>query len=212
MTCTEEKAYFLGLLYADGYTCIRKQYENRATTSYLTGINLKENDKYILETLSILLFNKIKLSKIIYKDGRGGNAYSLNIYNKKICTDLINLGCVPRKSLILKFPTSDQVPDHLINHFVRGYFDGDGSFSFNSKTCRPHTSLVCASENFRNELMSLLQKNDINIKYFSDISLHIQDKLGNLKFYDYIYENSTICLKRKKQKYEEFREYYQYNN
>ena len=100
----------------------------------------------------------------------------------------------------------------LINHFIRGYFDGDGSFSFDTKTLRPHTNLVCASEIFRNQLITILKERGIEIKYYSNISLHIQDKLGNLKFYNYIYENSNIHLIRKKEKYEEFRKHYQYNN
>jgi len=48
--------------------------------------------------------------------------------------DLIALGCIPRKSLLLKFPTSNQVPEHLIRHFIRGYFDGDGHFT-NTEKC-----------------------------------------------------------------------------
>ena len=44
--------------------------------------------------------------------------------------DLIKQGCVPRKSLILTFPNTNQVPENLINHFIRGYFDGDGSISY----------------------------------------------------------------------------------
>lgn len=41
--------------------------------------------------------------------------------------DLEKLGCVSNKSLILKFPTKEQVPENLTSHFLRGYFDGDGS-------------------------------------------------------------------------------------
>lgn len=41
-----------------------------------------------------------------------------------MCEDLINLGCVPNKSLILKFPTFDIVPEKYMSHFIRGYFDG----------------------------------------------------------------------------------------
>ena len=40
------------------------------------------------------------------------------------CNDLINLGCVPNKSLIL---TPPNLKDKFVSHFIRGYFDGDGS-------------------------------------------------------------------------------------
>jgi len=46
---------------------------------------------------------------------------------------LIKLGCVPNKSLILKFPSLDIFSNKsLIYPFIRGYFDGDGSI-FESK-------------------------------------------------------------------------------
>lgn len=48
--------------------------------------------------------------------------------------DLINLGCVPKKSLILTFPSEEQIPKKLIKHFIRGYFDGDGWFT-NTEKC-----------------------------------------------------------------------------
>lgn len=52
--------------------------------------------------------------------------YRLACYSKKSYTDLINKGCGINKSLILKFPDETQVPQNLISHFIRGYFDGDG--------------------------------------------------------------------------------------
>ena len=41
-----------------------------------------------------------------------------------MCKDISLLGGIKNKSLILQFPTC--VPDSLIHHFIRGYFDGDG--------------------------------------------------------------------------------------
>lgn len=42
-------------------------------------------------------------------------------------TDLLKLGLYPNKSLTVKFP---DIPQKFINHFVRGYFDGDGCIYF----------------------------------------------------------------------------------
>ena len=36
--------------------------------------------------------------------------------------------------------------------------------------------------------------------------------MDNNKFYDYIYRDAKIYLKRKKEKYEEFRRYYGFDN
>lgn len=46
-----------------------------------------------------------------------------------MANDLINLGCIPRKTLVLKFPNESTVPKQLIKHFIRGYMDGDGCIS-----------------------------------------------------------------------------------
>ena len=51
-------------------------------------------------------------------------------------------------------------------------------------------------------------ENYINLRWYGDIKLYIQNKLDNLKFYNYLYKNATIYLERKKEKYEEFRRYY----
>ena len=53
-----------------------------------------------------------------------------NIRDKKMVDDLNKLGCVNNKSLILTFPSEDQVPVKYLSHFIRGYFDGDGSLHF----------------------------------------------------------------------------------
>ena len=48
----------------------------------------------------------------------------LEVYNKTFVNGLIKQGCTPKKSKILQFP---KIPKQLHPHFIRGYFDGDGS-------------------------------------------------------------------------------------
>jgi hypothetical protein len=204
---TQEKAYWLGFLYADGY--IR---ERNSGNSLEMKLSIK--DKEHLESFrnSIGSNHQIKefFNKTKYKSGFSeSHMCHLAIYSTNLVDSIKSQGFHSRKTFTIEFPNLNK---KLIHHFVRGYFDGDGSFSFNTKTTRPHTNIVCASEIFRNQLITILKDSDIEIKYFSNISLHIQDKLGNLKFYNYIYKNSNIHLKRKKEKYEEFRKHYKYNN
>ncbi len=46
---------------------------------------------------------------------------------KHIKDTLIEKGCVPNKSYVLKFPDENIFKSKdLIRHFIRGYFDGDG--------------------------------------------------------------------------------------
>jgi peptidase E len=95
---------------------------------------------------------------------------------------------------------------------VRGFFDGDGSFSFNINNHKISTSFACASDKFRQFLISELLENEVTFKWYGGINLYVQNKMDNLKFYNYIYKNATIYLKRKKDKYEEFRRHYGYDN
>lgn len=58
--------------------------------------------------------------------------YCVHLTSDNMFVDLCKHGCVPNKSLILTFPRT--IPDNLIHHFIRGYFDGDGSvFILNKK-------------------------------------------------------------------------------
>ncbi len=112
----EANAYFLGLLYADGCVCSTKE-------SF--EINLQEKDAKILEIFRNYISPQYKLRFIKSKNPNWQNKVVMRINSEIICEQLIKLGCVPRKSLILQFP--DCVPDQFLNHFIRGCSDGDGS-------------------------------------------------------------------------------------
>ncbi len=115
---TEAKAYFLGLLYADGYNSGKNVVE----------ISLQERDKEILEAFQQHVGHAGKLGYRIRKGHRDGfdrqNQYRLALCSNHMAVKLTEHGCGPRKSSTLEFPTC--VPDQLVRHFVRGYFDGDG--------------------------------------------------------------------------------------
>lgn len=121
-----EMAYVLGFLYADGdIEDVRKS----SRTQYITFASV---DKEILESVKKALGSQHNLNyraprKITYQNGKeyeSSGIYRLRIGSKKMFDDLIKLGLTPRKSLTIKFPKS--IPGDCLNHFVRGYFDGDG--------------------------------------------------------------------------------------
>ena len=100
---TEEKAYWLGFLYADG--CISKNQN-------IIQIALKRADKTHLEKFREFIGNTN--NKITYS--KNTKSYRFCFNSKKIKQDLIKLGCIPAKSLTLKFPTEKQIPKDLIRH------------------------------------------------------------------------------------------------
>lgn len=121
---TPEVAYWLGVLYADGCIC------GNALTLCLKG-GRSETELLKKFVLFVGAGNKIQKFSFHQTTVEGKvvirHAQSVKITSKPITDNLSALGCVPRKSLILKFPTEKQVPKKLLSHFMRGYFDGDGS-------------------------------------------------------------------------------------
>lgn len=118
---TPNKAYFLGLLYADGCLHFVKN---------TVSIGLQERDGYILNAFKKDLNSNYPIGlysrkKIQWKTQQP--QYIFKFTNSKIYGDLIKLGCFPQKTFNLKFPSFSQVPQEFIFHFIRGFFDGDGT-------------------------------------------------------------------------------------
>jgi len=204
---TEERAYWLGFLYADGY--IR---ERKSGNSLEMKLSVKDVEHLILFRECIGSNHLIKegQNKVKYKGGVStSDMVHLAMYSTKLVNSAKSAGIHSRKTFTIGNPNIDEV---LIPHFIRGYFDGDGSFSFNPEKYINKTQIVTASIKFQEFIISVLKNNDIKINLYSDIKLQIQNKIDNKKFYNYIYKNANIYLKRKKEKYEEFRRYYGYNN
>ena len=183
---TEDKAYFLGLLFADGNVYIKR---------HRVQITLANEDAYILNKFA----ECINYSGKLYSD-RG--LYSkLILPSKKMCNDLIVLGCTANKSLDLKFP--DKVPKELLHHFIRGCFDGDGHVSRRNNSFNTNFT---SSKYFIEEFINLLTK--LNVKTTgikkryenndqSAYQVYITSSTSML-FFKYIYANANIFLNRKK--------------
>ena len=87
------------------------------------------------------------------KRGVAGALHTLDISNATVCADLRELGVTPRKSLTMTFP---QMP-HLVRHFIRGCWDGDGSVYWEGNDCRkPSASYVSGSKEFIEQLVQHL--------------------------------------------------------
>lgn len=117
---TKNKAYILGLIYADG--CV-----TRNNTAF--SIKLKSNDIDILYRMRDEFKSKHKIVVSVSRSGYSKNTKycMLSIVNTQFVQHLIHKGVVMRKSKILQFPTPDLLPEKFHSDFVRGYFDGDGS-------------------------------------------------------------------------------------
>lgn len=120
---TEEKAYWLGFLYADG---------NVSTNSNVVSVSLSRKDIDHLNKFNIFIKNKIKTRETITKtNNKQYETCNVSICDKHLKERLVELGCVPQKSLILKFPNINIFSNpYLVYDFIRGYVDGDGCLTF----------------------------------------------------------------------------------
>ena len=101
---TEEKAYWLGFLYADGSVGSKED---------KIELGLAEKDLKHIEKFRD--FMNIT-NKISYRERT--KSYRMSFRSIQCKQDLINKGCVPKKSLILNFPNENQVTKLLIRHLI----------------------------------------------------------------------------------------------
>lgn len=191
---TEEKAYWLGFLYADGSV---------GSTDNRIELGLAAQDLTHVEKFK----NFIGLdNKIQYREKTKSYRYCFK--DKIFKQILISQGCVPNKSLILEFPTEQQVPLNLIRHFMRGYFDGDGCF-VNTKDCF-EAGYIGTQDFIKSSLIVLPEslKKDSIIK-----DVHRSDGAKKYAFYsyhdvyiflNYLYKNCNVYLDRKYEHYLDF--------
>ena len=188
---TEEKAYWLGFMYADG--CIRKN-----GNYYIIKIDLAayEYDHIVKFKNAINATYNIQMYNYKYS----GNS-RLILGSEKMFKDLVNLGCKPNKTSILKFPTVKQVPEILLRHFIRGYFDGDGTINImkNFKVPQARFQLL-GTMDFLNGFCKYIEPYIGNVNIHPSRGIYYIQIGGNKKtkvIFDLMYNNSTIYLQRK---------------
>jgi|AntAceMinimDraft_18_1070375.scaffolds.fasta_scaffold22457_2 hypothetical protein len=191
---SEEKGYFLGFLYADGYV-------NDIGYNNYVELTLSIIDEYILEKFLKLIKSNRKIYKI-------NNKYSRIIINsKKIVNDLKKYGCVNNKTHNLKFPNN--INEKYFKHIIRGYFDGDGCVWLTNNTY--HLQFT-GNIDFLYGIENYLLKN-LNIKkkdHYSPCNRNRKNNIRALKYggnqivtkiFNLLYKDSTIYLKRKYEKF-----------
>lgn len=198
-TWSGEMAYVLGFIAADGNIC----HSGRA---YVLDISCDDRDiiEKIKKTLDYKgpIHEKIRIYNKI--------SYSLRICDPTIFNDLQRLNVTERKSLTFNPPL---IPKRLIRHFVRGYFDGDGSVSFrNSKyPSRLVVDFYTASEkmaNFLYQTVKSVLKNcydgKISIRNTNQKTKYYAIRIGHkasVKIFTYMYTNTDLYLERKYKKF-----------
>lgn len=194
---SEEKAYWLGFMYADGYVSLRKD-----GCKYV-GLSLTADDRGHIEKLNRSLSSTYPINEYVsYMQTDKAIVtieYSrLLIRSDELFDDLVAKGCKEHKSLILEYPTREQVPKHLIHHFIRGYIDGDGSYGENVKILGTHEFLNGISDEIGHNYSiskhsnSTLGDNEKNSGYIT-----IGGAIRRNEFIKWLYNDATVFMNRK---------------
>lgn len=206
---TEEKAYWLGFIVADGYVSYNAE---QSTGYYRLGFQLKESDaghlKKFIKAIGGTM--QVKYGKSTIKSiGKEYANCTLRVYSKRMVEDLMALNVLPSKSTKEHMPP---IEDELMRHFIRGLFDGDGCFSF-SKSKQTGSYYGCFSIVGSLEVLSAA-KEHLESKGFK-LKIRPQGAIYNLTskstkeavaIMEYLQEDATVYLERKRNKLLEWKD------
>lgn len=196
---TEEKAYILGFLTADG--CIKSQ---RGAVK----IALSVKDIAILEQMRLAMQNErpIKIVKPPKTAFQSNDVAEMIINSVKIYSALVECGFTVQKTCHETF--CEKVPANLRHHYIRGIFDGDGWFSYTLARSTKEIgfgmgySILTA---IRNEFCDIGVSPKYTVQPYKSIFRYRVTSTKDVeKIYDYLYRDATIFLKRKHDKLLEF--------
>jgi len=187
---TEEKAYWLGFIYADGYI--------NNNGRYALEIGLNKADRGHLEK-----FLKAIESTHPIEERKTTSSVRVNISNKKLVQDLGRHGVHPNKSGSTIFPI--HLEEELVRHFMRGYFDGDGTLSVKPEKKR-YRAIIIGTPNFLHDFQQHLPVNITRLmrdKRWKGNTAYIEKSGINTcyKVTHFLYDKATIYLDRKYEEY-----------
>lgn len=199
---TQEKAYWLGFIYADGHVAHKAPWV----------VILQSADADHIQRFADAVEYTGEVKTVV------GSGYDENtkhgrlvICRKKMCDDLMRWG---RNETFMQIPKIDP---ELVRHFIRGYFDGDGSIYYakstavttagNKKHYRYLHVQMIGEEWFLQEIEELLLKQGITSYWKpskTDYMKYLNISGGNnlRRLHEYLYGDSIIQLPRKAQMWE----------
>jgi LAGLIDADG-like domain len=132
-TWSPEMAYVLGLFATDG--CVQSKY----------SVSLTSTDLELIEKVRNLMGTDHPVRIHPPRGFSRKMQYELQISSMALVSSLEKLGIVARKSRVIAFP---EMPKECVRHFLRGCWDGDGSFYFEKRSHKLRASFVSGSRQF----------------------------------------------------------------
>lgn len=188
---SEEKAYILGFLYADGYN---------QQTKNLIRITLHKKDEDVLHKIKDAM--KYDKDLMMIKDTYLDLSFNCILLSNR----LASLGCIQKKTFTIRFPYN-HIPEMYYRDFIRGYFDGDGCINI-AKSKKDFQLNLYGNCIFIPEVANIIFKNcDLPPRKIhnkgNSCFFTVHGKKGCIKVLDYLYSNSNIYMDRKYKLYQE---------
>lgn len=207
---SKDKAYFLGFMSADGNVYSSEHYAGDRQNRF--SITLKNDDEYILELFKKYLKTTKPLSHITKKNKYYVSTHArLELSSNKIVEALTMYNIVPRKSYPFEIC---QLDDEYMSHYLRGYFDGDGSITFRMPLSRTIVAYSGFVHNLEKIQEYLRKSHGIDMHISVSTSKQYSAPFGQLRssnlqttynFLKYIYQDcEDLCLTRKKERADNF--------
>ena len=186
-------AYILGFAFADGSI-----YKNTLS------IIVTQSDEAVLNFIKNEVGSDKKIRRYNHNGNRGTKPYSVFCINSRVAADrLRELGIKESKTYLDEpFPN---MPDNMVPHFVRGFFDGDGCAHVAKKgAC--HVKLIGTPKFIMgmvkrlSQLAGMVEKQPLiqQGKRATWAIVYWTNPNDIRKFYRFIYENADFCYARKK--------------
>lgn len=189
--------YFAGLIAADGYLY---KVKNRIELS------LQIDD---IELLNIIA-NKLSINVYVSKTKAKDRARIL-FACKDFFTRLENLGITQKKSETMSLNLS-AIEKEYLHHFIRGYFDGDGTIFYRTKNGIVTTNVefaIVGNEDTIDKFYQYFYDNGIELNLNKDIAPNVSFKFCRIKtgrqenivkIKELLYNNANYFLSRKYEK------------
>jgi len=195
---TERKAYWLGYLYADGF--VGDEHYNNIVFSQ------KQTDGYVIEQFAkdIEFTGQLRVSQPSAGTFENGlPQVVINFSSPTMARDLKKLNMFPRKSMTMEL--LPPIAPQLMRHFVRGYFDGDGSIHesirnyYKGREYYSYHWNIIGTLPFNLKVASLLPvKSSMRDSHTPEMKyLNIDSNKKIKELYHFLYDDATFFLKRK---------------
>lgn len=192
---SEEKAYWLGFIYADGSLTKRERNQKSLV------IELSQKDLDHLEKFAKIFNSNVKT----YEQKK---SCMVTVTSKKIWEDIQKYNVFPNKTYIENLVLI-KINKKYKKHFIRGFFDGDGNFSNNQKIISFNSKnikiLQEISDYFQETVGTsnpkIIERHNINVLSFAG-KYQVNEIIKEL------YKDAKVFLKRKKGKIVNYKEKY----